>query len=100
MFRSMLRTMVGSMVNSMVGGMVGNLVGSMVSNMGIMLGPTLLQPAVGWMLDRNWNGELVDSMRVYSIAAYHAGFMLMIVWAALSFVLLFFTRETYCRQRK
>ena len=69
-------------------------------NMGIMLGPTLLQPAVGWMLDRNWNGELVDGMRVYSIAAYHAGFMLMIVWAALSFVLLFFTRETYCRQRK
>jgi len=69
-------------------------------NMGVMLGPTLLQPAVGWMLDRNWNGHLVDGMRVYSIAAYHAGFTLMIVWAILSFVLLFFTRETYCRQRK
>jgi MFS family permease len=80
----------------------GHLAGTVngVVNMGIMLGPTLLQPAVGWMLDRNWNGELVDGMRVYSIAAYHAGFMLMIVWAALSFVLLFFTRETYCRQRK
>ena len=26
-------------------------------NMGFMLGPTLLQPAVGWMLDKNWGGE-------------------------------------------
>jgi MFS family permease len=70
-----------------------------VTNMGVMLGPTLLQPAVGWMLDRSWNGDLVDGMRVYNIAAYHAGFKLMIIWAILSFVLLFFTRETYCRQQ-
>jgi MFS family permease len=71
-----------------------------VINMGIMLGPTLLQPAVGWMLDRNWNGDLVDGIRIYNIAAYHDGFTLMIAWAMLSFVLLFFTRETYCRQQR
>ena len=70
-----------------------------VINMGIMLGPTLLQPVVGWMLDRRWNGDLVDGIRTYNIAAYHAGFRLMIAWAILSFVLLFFTRETYGRQQ-
>jgi hypothetical protein len=69
-------------------------------NMGIMLGPTLLQPAVGWMLDRNWNGDLVDGIRIYNITAYHDGFTLMIVWAMLSLVLLFFTKETYCRQQR
>ena len=67
-----------------------------VINMGIMLGPTLLQPVVGWMLDRNWRGDLLDGIRTYNIAAYHAGFTLMIVWTVLSFGLLFFTRETYC----
>ena len=71
-----------------------------VINMGIMLGPTLLQPIVGWMLDRSWHGDLVDGIRTYNIAAYHAGFILMMVWAILSFVLLFFTRETYCRQQR
>ena len=70
-----------------------------IINMGIMSGPTLLQPVVGWMLDRSWSGNLVDGIRVYNIAAYHAGFKLMIVWALLSFVLLFFTRETYGRQQ-
>jgi hypothetical protein len=52
---------------------------------------------VGWMLDRNWHGEMLDGVKIYSLNAYHDGFTLMIVWAALSFGLLFFTRETYCR---
>ena len=68
-----------------------------LNNMGFMLGPTLLQPAVGWMLDRNWHGEMLDGVKIYSLNAYHDGFTLMIVWAALSFGLLFFTRETWCR---
>ncbi len=69
-----------------------------LNNMGFMLGPTLLQPAVGWMLDRNWRGDMLNGVKIYSLNAYHAGFTLMIVWAALSFGLLFFTRETYCRR--
>ena len=66
-------------------------------NMGFMLGPTLLQPAVGWMLDKNWKGDLLDGVKIYSLHAYHAGFILMIAWAALASVLMFFTKETYCR---
>ena len=78
--------------------LTGTVIG--LNNMGFMLGPTLLQPAVGWMLDRNWNGELLNGVKIYSLNAYHAGFTLMIVWAMLSFGLLFFTRETYCRSLK
>ena len=69
-----------------------------VINMGVISGPTLLQPAVGWMLDRNWTGGLFQGIRIYDLAAYRSGFLLMLGWALLSFVLLFFTRETYCRQ--
>lgn len=70
-----------------------------VINMGVMLGPTILQPAVGWMLDRKWQGGMADGVRVYGMQAYQSGFSLMLAWAALALVLLLFTRETYCRQQ-
>ncbi len=69
-----------------------------VINMGVMMGPTLMQPAVGWVLDRNWQGMVAGGIRVYSLEAFQSGFSLMIGWAAISFVLLFFTKETHCRQ--
>ena len=77
--------------------LAGTVIG--LTNMGFMLGPTLLQPAVGWMLDRNWIGDWSNGVKIYSLNAYRAGFTLMIVWALLSFGLLFFTRETYCRPK-
>ena len=69
-----------------------------VINMGIMLGVTVLQPAVGWVLDRRWEGAVREGVRVYSLAAYQAGFWLMIGWILAALVLLFFARETRCRQ--
>jgi MFS family permease len=68
-----------------------------VINMGIMLGVTVLQPAIGWVLDRQWEGATLEGVRIYSLEAYQTGFGLMLVWILLSFVLLFFARETYGR---
>jgi MFS family permease len=77
-----------------------NLAGTVsgVVNMGVMMGPMILQPVVGWILDQNWQGTAVDGVRLYPLAAYQAGFSLMLAWLALGFVLLFFTRETGCSQ--
>jgi sugar phosphate permease len=77
-----------------------NLAGTIsgVINMGVMMGPMLLQPAVGWMLDMKWEGRIEAGARIYGLSAYQAGFSLMLGWIALSLVLLFFTRETRCRQ--
>jgi len=69
-----------------------------VCNMGVMAGPMFLQPAVGWMLDRNWEGMMTSGVRIYSLEAYRAGFVLMIAWAAAAVILVAFTRETHCRQ--
>jgi MFS family permease len=69
-----------------------------ITNMGVMMGPTLLQPAVGWVLDRCWQGNMLAGVRIYSFDAYRAGFSLMFAWTALALVLLLFTKETYCRQ--
>ncbi len=69
-----------------------------VVNMGVMMGPMILQPVVGWVLDKNWEGTAVAGVRVYPLAAYQEGFSLMLAWLALGFVLLFLTRETGCSQ--
>lgn len=69
-----------------------------VSNMGVMMGPMLLQPGIGWVLDQKWTGVIENNVRVYGLEAYKAGFALMMLWAVLALVLLFFTRETHCRQ--
>jgi hypothetical protein len=69
-----------------------------VVNMGVMMGPMLLQPGVGWMLDRAWGGELREGVRIYDLTAYRGGFALLLGWLALSLVLVLFTRESHCRQ--
>jgi len=69
-----------------------------LTNMGVMMGPMLLQPLVGLILDSHWTGQMVNGTRVYSLEAYKYGFIPMMVWVLLSVLLLFFTRETHCRQ--
>jgi len=69
-----------------------------VCNMGPLVGGMLLQPAVGWMLDRRWNGVVDAGVRIYDPAAYQAGFALMFGAAALACIVLLFARESHCRQ--
>jgi MFS family permease len=69
-----------------------------VLNMSVMTGPMLLQPAVSWMLDQRWQGEMLNGVRRYSPEAYQAGFSLMLIWVGLALLLILFTRETHCRQ--
>ena len=69
-----------------------------VINMGIMMGPMILQPVVGVILDHYWTGMMEQGVRVYSLDAYRAGFSLMFIWSVISLILLFFTKETHCRQ--
>lgn len=67
-------------------------------NMGVMLGPMLLQPAVGWLLDHYWTGEMSNGVRLYGLEAYVNGFTLMIGWLVVAVILISFTRETHCKQ--
>ena len=67
--------------------------------MGNMMGGLMMQPAVGWVLDRMWTGQVTGGVPVYDFAAYRAGFSLMLVWLVVGMVLLAMTRETHCRQQ-
>jgi nitrate/nitrite transporter NarK len=68
-----------------------------IANMGVMCGGMLMQPLVGVMLDRHWNGTVAEGARIYDFAAYRWGFSLMLAWGVLALVLVAFTRESHCR---
>lgn len=70
-----------------------------VVNTGVMLGPLLLQPAVGLVLDLRAGGAAEAGARVHALSAWRAGFVPLMVWVAVSLVAILFTRETHCRQR-
>jgi MFS family permease len=71
-----------------------------IVNMGVMAGGMVMQPLVGWVLDRNWSGALTaGGARFYDLAAFQQAFSLVFLWGAVSIVLLAFARETHCRQR-
>jgi hypothetical protein len=69
-----------------------------VVNIGNMIGAAILQPAIGWMLDKHWLGQMSGGARVYSLSALQAGCLLIPAWACVSFILLCFTKETYGKQ--
>jgi hypothetical protein len=66
--------------------------------MGPLMGGMFLQPAVGWMLDQRWSGLLTEGVRLYTPAAYRAGFALMFGAVVLAAILIIFARDSECRQ--
>ncbi len=68
-----------------------------VVNVGVFLGPAILQPLVGWMMDRSWQGGMEGGARLYTAADYRTGLLLMAGFAALGAVATLFIRETGCR---
>lgn len=69
-----------------------------VCNMGVMTGPMILQPAIGTILERRWNGMMENGARVYDLAAYQSGFTLIIGFSVATCVLLLVSKETHCKQ--
>ena len=70
-----------------------------VVNMAVLGFAAIQQSAMGWILDRNWQGAMIEGARIYDAAAYHAAF-LWLAFSALGAVLVVaLTRETYCRLR-
>lgn len=68
-------------------------------NIGNMIGAAVLEPAIGWVLDKEWSGTIAAGVHTYGLHAYQMGLLLIVAWSALSIVLLMFTRETYCQQQ-
>jgi MFS family permease len=68
-------------------------------NIGNMIGPTLLQPGIGRILEQHWTGTMANGARVYGVEAFQAAFLLSVGWTLLSCVLSSLTCDTECKQR-
>jgi len=66
-------------------------------NMMNMVGIALAQPAVGFILDRMWQGEIIDKVRVYPVEAYHVSLALLPLGMVVALLLLPRVPETYCK---
>ncbi len=62
-------------------------------NTGVMIGPMVLQPLTGILIDLNWDGASDGGQRIYDVSAFQAGFIPMIIWLVLAAGLVFFAKE-------
>ncbi len=67
-------------------------------NMCIVGSGAVMQPLIGWLLDLNWNGEMLDGARVYSASNYTVALGSLLVTNLTAFFAALFLRETHCRQ--
>lgn len=68
-----------------------------VANMGGFLTGALLQPAVGWIMDRRWDGTLIDGVRIYAPEDYRWGLLLIACASWFGALMAWRIRETHCR---
>jgi len=71
-----------------------------ISNMGMEMGPMILQPAIGLVLDFKWDGLIENGIRIYDLNTYHMAFGVIIGLSILGTVLITFAKETFCQQLK
>ncbi|WP_316978534.1 MFS transporter [Shumkonia mesophila] len=63
-------------------------------NMGIA---AVFQPLLGWLLDLNWDGRLIEGARIYSVATFRTAFLSMVVLGVAGIVAALLVRETRCQ---
>ena len=66
-------------------------------NMGVVGSGAVMQPLLGWLLDLNWTGEILDGARIYGEHAYSTAFLFILAANILALVCCVLLRETYCR---
>ena len=67
-------------------------------NMCIVGSGAVMQPLIGWLLDMNWTGTIIDGARVYSASAYTSAFSSLLVVNLSALIGALLLRETRCKQ--
>lgn len=66
-------------------------------NMMNMVGIAIVQPAVGFILDSRWSGQMVDNVRVYCVSDYQTALAILPLGMLVALLLMPMIRETYCK---
>lgn len=69
------------------------------TNMLNMVGATIAQPLIGWLLDHFWTGQHADDgSRIYMAINYEHALALLPICLFLALILMPWIQETYCRE--
>lgn len=55
-----------------------------IVNTGCFIGTAIMQPLFGYIMDKFWNGRIVDNIRVYSMTDYTYGFYLILIFGVIA----------------
>lgn len=66
-------------------------------NMMNMVGIAIAQPLIGYILDKMWAGEMVGTVRMYPLHAYHTALSILPLGMLIALLILPRIRETYCQ---
>lgn len=67
------------------------------ANMASIIIAALFQPLIGWFLDLQWDGKMVDSAPFYTAEAFRSSVLVLPACLALGIIVAFFVKETYCK---
>ncbi len=68
-----------------------------VVNTGCFIGTAIMQTLFGYIVDRSWDGQIVNGVRLYSAGDYHHGFILVLAFAVIAAIGAFKLQETNCK---
>lgn len=68
-----------------------------LANMCVVGSGAVTQPLIGWLLEKYWNGALIDGIPVYSVETYRIALVTLVVSMLMALVCAIFLRETNCR---
>ena len=68
-----------------------------IANVGGFFGAAVMQPLVGWLMDRVWEGTMVNGVRLYSLSDFRFGLSVVMALAFFGLIAAFFVRETRCK---
>ncbi len=66
-------------------------------NVSIFLSPAVLQMVFGKLLDLGWQGAVIEGVRVYPLAAFQSGLVVVCIGAFFYLIGALLLKETRCR---
>lgn len=70
-----------------------------VVNVAPFLGTSVLNLLVGWRLDLNWEGQLIEGVRIYSMVGYREGFIIYLFALLAAFFMSFLVKDRMVQER-
>lgn len=67
------------------------------ANMASVIVGACFQPIIGWFLDLQWSGQVLNGTPVYTAEAYRHAMMALPICLVLGIIFTFFVKETYCQ---